>query len=212
MMASNPRRFRLARFGIGLSLGLSLGGCVGKVSEGPDAAPGNPSGSGASGGSTGSGATGAGGAGSGASSSGGSASGGSASGGGSSATGGNGTGGSSSSSGGSASGGTSATAPTFACDPAAAPPAESLRRLTMTQYANSVRDLIAWAVANDDDSIDDVTDAIAPALGALPDDVRQAVPQDLHGSYRRLDQTLQQEKRIRDLADRQRDVFRRSGN
>src|SRR6185295_8309543 len=33
---------------------------------------------------------------------------------------------------------------------------------------------------------------LATPLGALPDDRREAVPQDLHGSYRRLDQSLQQ--------------------
>jgi hypothetical protein len=62
----------------------------------------------------------------------------------------------------------------------------------MTEYGNTVRELIAWAVAHDSDRIDEVTEAIAASLGALPDDVRQAVPEDLHGSYRRLDQTLQQ--------------------
>ena len=33
---------------------------------------------------------------------------------------------------------------------------------------------------------------LATPLDALPDDRREAVPQDLHGSYRRLDQSLQQ--------------------
>ena len=33
---------------------------------------------------------------------------------------------------------------------------------------------------------------IAASLAELPDDRREAVPQDLHGSYRRLDQSLQQ--------------------
>ena len=33
---------------------------------------------------------------------------------------------------------------------------------------------------------------IATPLAALPEDRREAVPQDLHGSYRRLDQSLQQ--------------------
>src|SRR4029079_1021975 len=33
---------------------------------------------------------------------------------------------------------------------------------------------------------------LASPMGELPDDRREAVPQDLHGSYRRLDQSLQQ--------------------
>jgi hypothetical protein len=176
-------------FVLGLVLSVGLVSCVGKVSEGaPGSLPGDATGTGSgatASGATGSGATGSGPTGSGATGSGGSASGGD------SASGGNGTGGSSAS-GGSSAGGTSAMAPTFECDESDAPPEASLRRLTMTEYTNTLRDLIAWAVAHDEDRIEDVTDAIATELGSLPDDVRQAVPQDLHGSYRRLDQTLQE--------------------
>jgi len=198
-MAPNPRRIRSA-LGVTLVLGLAAAGCVGKITEGvgPDGSPlangsGAASGSGAA---PGSGSGGSGTNGSGAASSGGSAGKGSAASGGSSASSGaSGTSGSSSASGGDGSGGTGTTSapPTFACDDSVAPPADSLRRLTMTEYQNSVADLIAWALAGDAASIKSVTSAIAPALADLPTDVRQAVPQDLHGAYRRMDQTLQQE-------------------
>jgi hypothetical protein len=198
-MAPNPRR-NLRALGVSLALCLAAAGCVGKVTEGvgPDGSP-IANGSGAatgSGATTGSGTGGSGPNGSGAASSGGSSGKGSASSGGSSAaSGGNGTSGSSSASGGDGTGGSGTTPapPTFACDDSVAPPAESLRRLTMLEYQNSVADLLAWALAGDAASIKSVTSALAPALADLPVDVRQAVPQDLHGAYRRMDQTLQQE-------------------
>ncbi len=80
---------------------------------------------------------------------------------------------------------------TFACDANAKPPVATLRRLTMTQYRNTVADLAAWAVGGTSAGQTVVTEIASP-LNALPDDRREAVPQDLHGSYRRLDQSLQQ--------------------
>jgi hypothetical protein len=77
---------------------------------------------------------------------------------------------------------------TFACDESVKSPEASLRRLTMTQYRNTVRDLVAWVTSDDPDALLATNDA----LDALPEDRREPVPQDLHGSYRRLDQTLQQ--------------------
>lgn len=80
----------------------------------------------------------------------------------------------------------------FTCDEKALPPVEGLRRLTMTQYQNSLRDLMTWALG--DASLGSkVMTELAPAVTDVPADVREAVPEDLHGSYRRLDQTLQQE-------------------
>jgi hypothetical protein len=81
---------------------------------------------------------------------------------------------------------------TFACDPAARPPETTLRRLTTTQYRNTLASLAAWSLS-DASMGAAVMGSIAEALRALPDDRREPVPQDLHGSYRRLDQTLQQE-------------------
>jgi hypothetical protein len=77
---------------------------------------------------------------------------------------------------------------TFSCDAQAAPAETPLRRLTMAQYRNTVRDLVASFTANDAGALS----AVGTALDSLPDDRREPVPQDLHGSYRRLDQTVQQ--------------------
>jgi hypothetical protein len=79
----------------------------------------------------------------------------------------------------------------FACDPNAKPPVATLRRLTMAQYRNTVADLAAWAAGSASMGQTIVTEIASP-LNALPEDRREAVPQDLHGSYRRLDQSLQQ--------------------
>jgi hypothetical protein len=79
----------------------------------------------------------------------------------------------------------------FACDAAAKAPVTALRRLTMAQYRNTIADLAAWAAGGGSAGQTVVTEIAAP-LDALPDDRREAVPQDLHGSYRRLDQSLQQ--------------------
>ncbi len=88
-----------------------------------------------------------------------------------------------------ASGGSAGSPPvSFACDESAKGPEASLRRLTMTQYENTVRDLVAWLTDEDPD----VLAATTQALDALPRDRREPVAEDLHGSYRRLDQTLQQ--------------------
>src|SRR3954451_9009698 len=79
----------------------------------------------------------------------------------------------------------------FACDATTKPPVATLRRLTMTQFRNTVADLASWAVGSASAGQTVMTELAAP-LGELPDDRREAVPQDLHGSYRRLDQSLQQ--------------------
>jgi hypothetical protein len=82
-------------------------------------------------------------------------------------------------------------APEFTCDSGAKPPEAVLRRLTMTQYQNTLQDLLKWALG-DDAQVRAASTELAPVLTAVPDDRREAVPQDLHGSYRRLDQSLQQ--------------------
>jgi hypothetical protein len=79
----------------------------------------------------------------------------------------------------------------FSCDTTAKPAVDSLRRLTMTQYQNTLGDLMTWAVGDAATGRAVMTE-LAGALSELPDDRREPVPQDLHGSYRRLDQTLQQ--------------------
>lgn len=66
---------------------------------------------------------------------------------------------------------------------------DSLRRLTMTQYTNTVRDLVRWALGDGPDADSVIARA---ALDALPSDRREPLPQDIHGGYRRLDQSLEQ--------------------
>ena len=79
----------------------------------------------------------------------------------------------------------------FACDPSAKPPEGILRRLTMTQYKNTLADLVTWATGGvSTGSV--VMGELATSVAALPDDHREPVPRDLHGSFRRLDQSLQQ--------------------
>src|SRR4029078_3888479 len=76
--------------------------------------------------------------------------------------------------------------------PAAKPPAASLRRLTSSQYRSTLTSLAAWSLgdaAKGSAAMPELTDT----RPALRDDQREPVSQDLHGSYRRLDQTLQQE-------------------
>jgi hypothetical protein len=78
----------------------------------------------------------------------------------------------------------------FACDPDSTAKANSLRRLTMTQYRNTVRDLMHWALPE----AGAAEAVIAGArLDELPEDRREPVPEDVHGSYRRLDQSLEQQ-------------------
>jgi hypothetical protein len=77
----------------------------------------------------------------------------------------------------------------FKCDPDARPPVDSLRRLTMGQLKNTVRDLLN---ARAPDVAEPVLDELASAFEGLPNDRREPVPMDIHGSYRRLDQSMQQ--------------------
>lgn len=100
--------------------------------------------------------------------------------GGSSATGGSG--------GGSGPGGAS---PSFACDASARPPAATLRRLTMSQYKNTLADFVSFATGSSSESAAVLAELASP-LARLPSDRREPTSEDLHGSYRRLDQALQQ--------------------
>jgi hypothetical protein len=82
-------------------------------------------------------------------------------------------------------------APSFACDPGARPPAAALRRLTMSQYRNTLADFVAFTVGDASEAAA-VLAELSGALGRLPQDRREPTSEDLHGSYRRLDQSLQQ--------------------
>jgi Protein of unknown function (DUF1592)/Protein of unknown function (DUF1588) len=91
---------------------------------------------------------------------------------------------------GTASGG-GATVTSFACDAAAKPPVATLRRLTMSQYRNTLTDFIAAASGSATEAAAVLSEISAP-LAELPSDRREPTSEDLHGSYRRLDQSLQQ--------------------
>jgi hypothetical protein len=151
---------------IGAGMGLVSGGCVGTVLPGIE---GDPGGSTADPGGDGTGT------GSGAMSPGaGSGSGGSAPGGGA--------------------GGSSnpAVAPaTFTCNQNATAAVQPWRKLTATQYRNTLRDLLTF-VLRDAAGATTVLNGLTGSLGRLPPDERQILPQDLHGSYRRLDQATEQ--------------------
>lgn len=62
-----------------------------------------------------------------------------------------------------------------------------LRRLSKQQYQNSVVDIVSRLLG---DGVD--ADTARGLLASVPDDERLKLPQELHGTYRRLDQRVQQ--------------------
>lgn len=78
----------------------------------------------------------------------------------------------------------------FGCDPGAALEAQRFRRLTARQYRNTLGDLLA-ATLGDAEGASVMTE-LEPLLGGLPADERLRSAEDLHGSYRRLDQAVGQ--------------------
>lgn len=82
-------------------------------------------------------------------------------------------------------------ATSFTCDQGAAPPVDRLKKLTSDQYGATLSDLLSFALGGDSAAAEQVV-AETSSLKQLPKDVPASVDQDLHGSFRRLDQTLQQ--------------------
>lgn len=83
-------------------------------------------------------------------------------------------------------------APTeFDCNPELVAPTPGIRRLTRRQYENTLRDLLTTALGEADVATS-LLDEAASYLEMIPADERAIVPQDLHGSFRRLDQSVQQ--------------------
>lgn len=80
---------------------------------------------------------------------------------------------------------------TFACDPDARGQSPPLLRLTRTQYENTLRDLLAQTLG-DTSRADALMVGLSTELTRLDPDVRPKVPEDAHGTYRRLDQNVQQ--------------------
>jgi hypothetical protein len=77
----------------------------------------------------------------------------------------------------------------FACDENASGQPAELRRLTMTQYRNTLRDLLRSVLDEPSEA-----DAVLSSAGvdSLPVDRREPTPRGPHGSYRRLDQAVDQ--------------------
>ena len=80
----------------------------------------------------------------------------------------------------------------FACHPDAAPVPTPLRRLTSLQHKNSIRDLVTYLLGPDAAKAVLDRGEVVAALAQVPRDERRKIPQDLHGSFRRLDQELDQ--------------------
>ena len=78
----------------------------------------------------------------------------------------------------------------FTCDSSLAIPTPGMRRLTRRQYENSLRDLIASRLSPE--ATLDILQQLQPTLALIPTDERAKLAQDPHGSYRRLDQSVQQ--------------------
>lgn len=76
------------------------------------------------------------------------------------------------------------------CDASLIPDEVALRRLTKAQYANTVRDLLQWAVADDAETI---YASLAPDISQIPDDARYPGGGQHLGGFRRLDQSVQQQ-------------------
>ncbi|MBL8740194.1 MAG: DUF1595 domain-containing protein, partial [Myxococcales bacterium] len=76
----------------------------------------------------------------------------------------------------------------FECDPSRVAPELPLRRLSRTQYENTIRDLIASVAPND---VDAIYADVAAAVDDVPSDLRKG-PDDHYGALRRLDQAIYQ--------------------
>ncbi len=83
-------------------------------------------------------------------------------------------------------------APTsFECDESLTPESPAWRRLTRAQYDNTLRDLLGYALGDANQALE-VYGALGSLLDSLPNDERPKVEEDLHGTYRRLDQGVAQ--------------------
>lgn len=80
---------------------------------------------------------------------------------------------------------------TFECDPSLLAQGPPLRRLSQKQYSNTIRDLVARLFEGTSSELTDARELEA-LLADVPEDERLKLPQELHGTYRRLDQRVQQ--------------------
>lgn len=88
-------------------------------------------------------------------------------------------------------GGSTGVVDEFECDPDAIAPELPLRRLSKTQYAATIADLVRWAAPAAD--ADAIVAEIDPLVSTIPDDARETIAGETHGGFRRLDQTVHQE-------------------
>lgn len=90
-----------------------------------------------------------------------------------------------------ATGGSGGPPPPPSCAPDAVGGAVPLRRLTVVQYRNTVRDLVAWALA-DAASAEAVMKSLAPILDGIAPEERPKLGHDEHGTFRRVAQAVLQ--------------------
>ena len=82
----------------------------------------------------------------------------------------------------------------FHCDSTAVPKSTPLRRLTTSQLRNTLRDLIRFGLKDDAQATSVLSSPqVSAALTKLGKDMPEKTAEDKFGSYRRLDQTLQQD-------------------
>ncbi|MDZ4697263.1 MAG: DUF1592 domain-containing protein, partial [Deltaproteobacteria bacterium] len=80
----------------------------------------------------------------------------------------------------------------FTCDLKATATEQAMKRLTTTQYRNTIRDLVDSALGGKSDATGIVMQSLQPALAKLPADKREVLAVDNRGTFRRLDQDIQQ--------------------
>ena len=79
----------------------------------------------------------------------------------------------------------------FECDESLVVESPAWRRLTRVQYENTVRDLLDYALGDSMQALE-VYASLGSLLDSLPNDERPKLEEDLHGTYRRLDQGVAQ--------------------
>jgi hypothetical protein len=83
----------------------------------------------------------------------------------------------------------SSTPTEFVCDEGMAPGAQPLRRLSRAQYANTVRDVVRFALPGEADA---ALASIEPLFGEVPDDLRIG-PDKHYAGFTHMDQAVQQD-------------------
>jgi hypothetical protein len=81
----------------------------------------------------------------------------------------------------------------FSCDERAVPAPQPMRRLSDRQYRNTVRDLIERVLGQGSSEARAVMETLAQPLAAFPENEHKSLPEEPHGSYRRLDLDIRQE-------------------